>query len=476
MTRGKMFLMVSIVCLFAAAGIPLQTANSQVYTHTVLVEEGTATWCPYCPGVAQYLAQIYESGSYDFYYVALVQDMNTYANSRLQQLGITGYPTCFGDGGVYSVVGNWGSTGPYISMINNCGSRTVADIDLAVSADWLGNAQIDIAVDVTNNYFMPYNGRLRVYVTEIESRWYVFGTQYHYAMIGDFAINQDVSIGGGSTEQFTTTWNGNSYGFGDIDPANIKVIAAIFDASQDWVDETAAANVSTGPGDVIVELTYVSGSPVPANGGNIYFDVYVENQGTVPVNFDAWLDIEYEGGAPTTVVQRSFTNYQPGWTINRPNMFFPIPGSYAAGNYMMYGRVGNHPNDVWDESGFPFVKSGVNDGSAFTPFIPDGVINPFDEIDTGEASVSLPSEYTVGAYPNPFNPTTTLNYALPEAGDVHMTVYDVNGRQVAELVNGWREAGIHEVTFDASDLPSGVYIYRLETGDFSSSGKMILMK
>ena len=107
-----------------------------------------------------------------------------------------------------------------------------------------------------------------------------------------------------------------------------------------------------------VDLTYVSGSPVPVGGGNIYFDVYVSNDDPGAINFDAWLDVEFEGGPPTTVALRSFTNYLSGWAINRPNTFFPVPGSYAAGNYMMYGRVGNNPGTVWYEDGFPFVKSG----------------------------------------------------------------------------------------------------------------------
>ncbi len=80
------------------------------------------------------------------------------------------------------------------------------------------------------------------------------------------------------------------------------------------------------------------------------------------------------------------------------------------------------------------------------------------------------------AYPNPFNPTTTLSFELPDAGFVTLAVYDVSGRQVAELVDGWRGAGTHEVTFDASNLASGVYIYKLTAGNYTASCKMVLMR
>jgi len=228
------------------------------------------------------------------------------------------------------------------------------------------------------------------------------------------------------------------------------------------------------PPSIFIDLTYNSGSPVPSGGGNLYYDLYLQNQGTSQINFDGWLDIEYEGGTPTTVVFRSFTNYQPGWEINRPNTYFPVPGNYAAGNYEFIGRAGSYPSDIWVQDSFPFSKSGNDSNPGFQPFVPDGVPNPFldDVQDEPVATVySLDQNY-----PNPFNPTTNLSFTLTDAGRVSLKVYDVSGRLVATLVDGFRTAGRHNVTFDASGLPSGVYIYRMNAGQFSASGKMILMK
>ncbi len=79
-------------------------------------------------------------------------------------------------------------------------------------------------------------------------------------------------------------------------------------------------------------------------------------------------------------------------------------------------------------------------------------------------------------YPNPFNPTTNIQFSLPNASHVQITVYNTLGQQVATLMNRQISAGTHSVTFEASGLPSGVYIYRLKTGDFSQSRKMLLLK
>ena len=79
-------------------------------------------------------------------------------------------------------------------------------------------------------------------------------------------------------------------------------------------------------------------------------------------------------------------------------------------------------------------------------------------------------------YPNPFNPTTTIRYALPTKTHVTLTVFNTLGQQVAELVNGYVDAGIHDVKFDGSGLASGVYYYRLIAGERVDSKKLILMK
>ncbi len=79
-------------------------------------------------------------------------------------------------------------------------------------------------------------------------------------------------------------------------------------------------------------------------------------------------------------------------------------------------------------------------------------------------------------YPNPFNPSTIINYQLPKAGNVELKVYDVLGREVAVLVKGYKDAGRYSVNFNAKNLSGGVYIYKLTAGSFTSSRKMLLLK
>ena len=93
----------------------------------------------------------------------------------------------------------------------------------------------------------------------------------------------------------------------------------------------------------------------------------------------------------------------------------------------------------------------------------------------------LPTEFSLAQnYPNPFNPETTIPFALPVRANVKLSVFDLLGREVATLVNGTMDAGSHAVNWNASDLSSGVYFYRLDAqageASFNSTRKVVLMK
>jgi hypothetical protein len=89
----------------------------------------------------------------------------------------------------------------------------------------------------------------------------------------------------------------------------------------------------------------------------------------------------------------------------------------------------------------------------------------------------IPSAYGISeVYPNPFNPVTSFEYTVPEDGMVQVAVFDINGRMVAELINGYITAGTYPVTWNASDLSSGIYMLHMISGDFSTLQKMMLIK
>jgi hypothetical protein len=99
-----------------------------------------------------------------------------------------------------------------------------------------------------------------------------------------------------------------------------------------------------------------------------------------------------------------------------------------------------------------------------------------DLTDLGSENASPAKISTYRQLPNPFNPTTTISFQLPAPGHVNLSIYDITGKMVVELINGMREAGSHNVTFDGSNLGSGVYVYYLTAGESAICGKMVLIK
>ena len=82
----------------------------------------------------------------------------------------------------------------------------------------------------------------------------------------------------------------------------------------------------------------------------------------------------------------------------------------------------------------------------------------------------------MGSYPNPFNPNTQISYSLPSASDIKLIVYNTMGQTIKVLENGFKNAGNYSVNLNAGELPSGIYFYRLEAGQFSQAKKMMLLK
>jgi hypothetical protein len=105
----------------------------------------------------------------------------------------------------------------------------------------------------------------------------------------------------------------------------------------------------------------------------------------------------------------------------------------------------------------------------------------FDEEEVASDQSPVASYQLEQNYPNPFNPSTTISFALPQAGEVSLSIYNTNGQLVKKLVAGEMNAGHHSFTWDATNergerIASGVYLYVLKAGEFTAQRKLVLMK
>ena len=309
-----------------------QNVGSRDYTHTVFVEVCTGQFCGPCYYWNTNLYNTYSSYQYDFEYVEMIafgfggwdDILFTQANIWRNLYGINAVPTSIMDGNYQNIIGNYPSQLP--TKLNTCGSRTVPNIDANITLTWLGNATIQIAIQIKNNEATTYNGYIRVPITEVVSRYLTAGgDHYHHGFLDyAFPMNTFISISAGGTYTNSVIWNGNlhcdNHGtyFGDITENNIMVILGVFNNNNNYVDETAAATIIQVPPNT-------PRNPDPSNGQtNVNINVDPSWWGGDPnpqdiVTYDVYFGTS--NPPPKVVNNQSSTNYDPG-TLNFSTTYY----------------------------------------------------------------------------------------------------------------------------------------------------------
>jgi len=203
----------------------------------------------------------------------------------------------------------------------------------------------------------------------------------------------------------------------------------------------------------------------------VYAQIYVEgltdDSDQASDDIKAWIGVNSENVAPTaegwTWIEADF-NEDKG---NNHEYMADIGSGLTVGTYYYVSR--------FQLQNFDYVYGGFQGGFW------DGENNVSGQLTVAEPTdaelADIPKEFGIDQnYPNPFNPATNIRYAVPQTSHVTIRVYNVTGQLVATLVNETRDAGYHNVVFDGTQLASGVYIYRMQAGDFTHTRKLMLIK
>lgn len=171
---------------------------------------------------------------------------------------------------------------------------------------------------------------------------------------------------------------------------------------------------------------------------------------------DAWIEATLPNGSTLEIISREDLSIQPGDTLVRLNLMQFVPATAPAGIYTYTLYAGNYLyQSPWGEDGFSFEKLGDRDWGLGTGENIWALTGFFDGASVGarHASPLQPDEssyagITLSVHPNPFNQTASIRFTLPQAGEMRLEVFDVNGREVGSgqsrpLRDGWMEAGTH---------------------------------
>jgi hypothetical protein len=274
------------------------------------------------------------------------------------------------------------------------------------------------------------------------------------ALVIDYAVKPDIQPPGG-----TATWWQTRYG-GKPDPAFIlpwrldkeKGIKEVDPAKSTMTKDVYAFPANASPGEDVTLFALVrnfSLLPTPQPVGVRFYIGNPDSGGTL---------ITGAGG-----VSQVFTPLAvPARGVDTAKLAWVVPMDIAA-HQRLYAVIdqGNAIDEIHETNnmGWNIFNTTSTTGIAWR----------------GEGDLPLHPKLEQN-WPNPFNPTTVISYQLPGAGWLRLGVYDLLGREVAVLVDGRQEAGVHDVAFNAAHLASGIYFYRLQTGSFAETKKMILLR
>jgi len=286
-----------------------------------------------------------------------------------------------------------------------------------------------------------------------------------------FALNGTNLFAGTSGGIFLSTNNGTSWTDNGLDSTFVVALAV------------SGTNLFAGTFDGVFLSTDNGTSWTAVNSG--LTSRYVYALAVLGTNLFAGTNnggvfLSTKNGTSWTAVDSGLTNHNVSvnaFAVSGPNLF---AGIFGDGVYLSTNN-GTSWTEVNSGLTNPYVYSLATSATNLFVGTFDGGIwrRPLSEMITsvGRVSTDLPTQFSLSQnYPNPFNPSTVINYRLPTVTEVILKVYDVLGRKVETLVNGRQNVWDHSVNFNAGNLPSGIYFYRLQAGTFTQTRKLMVLK
>ena len=264
----------------------------------------------------------------------------------------------------------------------------------------------------------------------------------------------------GATVNFS--WTPNTWQFVQV------VVDLGLDQAQFWFNGSQVASwqwTRGNPGSYALRLDAQDFFGATVND-EMYFDDYWFADHMIPVELTSFTAIANNGVVELNWATASETN----------NHMFEIQRQSSGSEFATIGFVNGHGTTTETQE-YSYIDRTVSTGTYSYRLKQVDFDGSYEYSDVVEVDVQAPLEFAMGQnFPNPFNPSTSIQYSIPETGNVRLAVYNLIGEEIAVLVNGTVQAGHYEVSFNASSLPSGVYLYKLQSTNSIEVKKMMLLK
>ncbi|TET68961.1 MAG: T9SS type A sorting domain-containing protein, partial [Candidatus Zixiibacteriota bacterium] len=328
-------------------------------------------------------------------------------------------------------------------LVNNTISGNTTESGGAISC--LNSSTVTVTNSILWANTAPNNGEIEI---DPSSSLIVTYSDVQGGWAGEGNIDADPIFVGPYNQDFYLRWHSPCIDVGD--PSLTDPDGTRSDMGALYFNQDVAGIIELYPRDTPIVI--------PPEGGDVVYDGWVFNFVGLPGRADIWtyaLVPEIGRYGPITLYQNVRI---PADSLGRSEITQHIPGDAPEGDYVFVAYVGEYRSSIIDSSCFYFSKS-----DSFTAAV-------------GDCPVPV-SGFTLSQnYPNPFNATTTIYYQVPAHSHVKLEVYNLLGQKVATLVDERQQAGYKSVNWDASEVSSGLYFYKLTAGDYIETRRMMLVK
>lgn len=250
------------------------------------------------------------------------------------------------------------------------------------------------------------------------------------------------------------------------------------DSAKMWVNPTISlseppANITIGVGS---EPPYLNAFALrQASSGGVAQTPDAEIDGIIVGN--TWIQVVPVELTSFTAISNNnnvILNWSTATELN--NLGFEIQRAVAGNEFVSVGFVQGYGTTT-EARNYSFVDANLSSGNYSYRLKQVDFNGTFSYSDEINVEVTTPLQFELSQnYPNPFNPSTKIKFSIPQSADVTLKIFNVLGQEVATLVDQNMESGVHTINFDASELNSGIYFYKLDAGSFSEVKKMTLIK
>jgi hypothetical protein len=212
---------------------------------------------------------------------------------------------------------------------------------------------------------------------------------------------------------------------------------------------------------------------IPPQGGSFSYDLAVADTDSVGGTFDLWVEATLPNGNHLEITHRQHLPIAAMGTFTRSNLQQTVPGNAPPGNYTYTIYAGNYDyKSPWGQDSFTFVKLGTGNLDQETN---EWTLYGLIEVNTGH---SIENNAVINTKPliNATSAEGTVSYILPHPAPLSLTLYDLLGRKIALLEEGYHPAGTGSARLDHLHLPTGIYLLRLEAGGEVAVGKVVILK